>query len=174
MLEILSNPFVIGILSFIAGALFVYVKSLIKQRELKNKIKSLENNIGTTMDVHRVNVEKIKALEEQVNNQRVTIETLKQKPSTQDLRELRQYAEACAMMTKKAPGFAQAWQDCLKEIAKKEEDESWGRIIFTKPVQKMINFFNRPTALVKTKEVSDIAAAESDVCKLPEEQRIDK
>ena len=174
MLEILSNPFVIGILSFIAGALFVYIKSVIKQRELKNEIKSLKNNIVTSMDEHRVNVEKIKALEEQVNNQKVTIQILKEKPSQRDLRELRQYAEACAMMTEKAPGFAQAWLNCLKEIAKKEEDESWGRIIFTKPVQKMINSFKRPTALVETKEVSDIAAAECDVCKLPKEQRIDK
>ena len=79
MLEILSNPFVIGILSFIAGALFVYIKSVIKQRELKNEIKSLKNNIVTSMDEHRVNVEKIKALEEQVNNQKVTIQILKEK-----------------------------------------------------------------------------------------------
>ena len=75
------------------------------------------------------------------------------------------------MMTKKAPGFAQAWQNCLEEIAKKEEDESLGRIIFTKPLQKVINFFKRPTALVEAKEVSDIAADECDDCKLLDEQK---
>jgi len=174
MLEILSNPFVIGILSFIAGALFVYIKSFIKQRELKNEIKSLKNNIVTTMDEHRVNVEKIKALEEQVNNQKVTIQILKEKPFQRDLRELRQYAEACAMMTKKAPGFAQAWQNCLEEIAQKEAEESIGRILFTKPLQKLASIFKRPPVLEEDKESSEFAATDQDDHKPPENQKSNK
>lgn len=152
MLEFLSNPFVIGILSFIAGALFVYIKSLFKQRELKKEIKNLKNNIITTMDEHRVNVEKIKALEEQINNQKVTIQLLKEKPSQRDLRELRLYAEAYTVMAKKAPGFAQAWQSCVEEIIAKEEKEALGYMIFTKPFQKLVNMLKHPAALIDSKK----------------------
>ena len=148
MLDLLSNPFVAGILSFILGALFVYVKGLFTQRQLKKEIKQLKESIVATMDEHRLNFEKIKTLEEQVNNQKVTIQQLKEKPAQKDLRELRMYAEACSMMTKNAPGFAQAWQHCLEEIAQKEAEEEKGLAIFTKPLQNLLSIFKRPAALI--------------------------
>ena len=84
-------------------------------------------------------VDKIKCLEELVNDQKVTIRLLKEKPNSRDLRELRKYAEVHAMMTKTTPGFAQAWQHCLDKIAKKENDEEKGLIIF-RPIQKCLGF----------------------------------
>lgn len=148
MSDFFSNPFVIGILSFIAGALFVYIKGLFKQHQLKQEIKHLKESIVTTMDEHRLNFEKIKTLEEQVNNQKITIQLLKEKPAQRDLRELRMYAEACIMMTKNAPGFAQAWQHCLEEIAKKEAEEEKGLAIFTKPIMSLLSIFKRPAAVI--------------------------
>ncbi|MBO5924502.1 MAG: hypothetical protein J6Q81_08305, partial [Lentisphaeria bacterium] len=79
--------------------------------------------------------------------QKVTIQLLKEKPNSRALRELRRYAEVHAMMTKTAPGFAQAWQHCLDEIAKKENEEEKGLIIF-RPIQKCFGFFKKKTALI--------------------------
>ncbi len=80
---------------------------------------------------------------------------LKQKPTQGDLRELRQYAEACAMMTENAPGFAQAWQNCLDEIIKKEEEEKKGNILFVKPIQKLISIFRNPQSVVNDSEKTE-------------------
>ena len=148
MLGILSNPFVIGILSFIAGALFVYIKSLFKQHALKKEIAKLKDQIVGNATANYTNIEKIKALEEQVNNQKVTIQILQTQPSRHELRELRLYTQAYTMMTKNAPGFAQAWQNCVDEITQKEAEEALGNIIFTKPLQKLISAFKRPTAAI--------------------------
>ena len=107
-MAILANPFVLGLLIGLSIALYVQITSYCKQATLKKEIQNKKDQIVTTMDEHRVNIEKVKQLEELVNNQKITIQMLKLKPTQRDLRELRQYAEACAMMTKNAPGFAQA------------------------------------------------------------------
>lgn len=143
-MDILSNPFVLGLLIGLAIALYILINGYCKQNALKKEIQKIKDHIVTTMDEHTLNVEKIKNLEESVNNQKVTIQILKEKPSQRELRELRQYAEACAMMTKNAPGFAQAWQNCLDEIAKKENEENEGKIIFTRPLKTLLGLFSKP------------------------------
>ena len=140
-MAILGNPFVIGLLIGLFFAFWTWVK-------YSTKVRRLEKHIITTMDTHTANTEKIKKLEEQINNQKVTIQMLKQKPTQRDLRELRQYAEACAMMTKNAPGIAQAWQNCLDEIIKKEIEEEKGNILFVKPIQKLISIFKNPQSTI--------------------------
>ena len=147
-MAILANPFVIGLLIGLFIALCVWIN-------YSTKVSRLEKHIITTMDTHTLNTEKIKKLEEQINNQKVTIQMLKQKPTQRDLRELRQYAEACAMMTKNAPGFAQAWQNCLDEIIKKEEEEEKGNILFAKPIQKLISIFRNPQSIVNDSEKTE-------------------
>ena len=147
-MAILANPFVIGLLIGLFIALCVWIN-------YSTKVSRLEKHIITTMDTHTLNTEKIKKLEEQINNQKVTIQMLKQKPTQRDLRELRQYAEACAMMTKNAPGFAQAWQNCLDEIIKKEEEEEKGNILFAKPIQKLISIFRNPQSVINDSEKTE-------------------
>lgn len=142
-MDILTHPFVLGFLIGCGLALYVLITGYCKQNALKKEIANLQKHVVTSMDTHTANVEKIKQLEELVNNQKVTIQILKEKLSQRDLRELRQYAEACAMMVKNAPGFAQAWQNCLNEIAQKEEDENIGKIVFVKPLQRLLGLFSK-------------------------------
>ena len=147
LLALLGNPIISCLVGFMLGAFIFYVRGLFKQRALKKEVTISKAHVIATMDEHRLNVDKIKYLEELVNNQRVTIQLLKEKPNSRDLRELRRYAEAHTMMTRTAPGFAQAWQLCLDEIAKKENEEEKGLIIF-RPIQKCFGFFKKKTALI--------------------------
>ena len=99
-MNILTNPFVLGLLIGCSLALYCLITGYCKQNALKKEIANLQKHVITSMDTHTVNIDKIKQLENLVNNQKVTIQILKEKPTQRDLRELRQYAEACAMMVK--------------------------------------------------------------------------
>ena len=147
LLALLGNPIISCLVGFMLGAFIFYVRGVFKQRALKKEIKTSKEQVIATMDEHLLNIKRIEELQELVNNQKVTIQLLKEKPNSRALRELRRYAEVHAMMTKTAPGFAQAWQHCLDEIAKKENEEEKGLIIF-RPIQKCFGFFKKKTALI--------------------------
>jgi len=86
-------------------------------------------------------------MKEQIAKQKVTIQLLQEKPNKTQERELRMYAHAYVMMLERAPGFAQAWQNCVREIEEKEQEEQKGLLIFRKPLQNLIALLTKKPLL---------------------------
>jgi len=114
---LLSNPYVSGLL--IAIIFFLYIRSLMKIREMSKDIKKLREHLHTKLEIESADNERRKAETEQLkqerDNLRNMVQVLNQKPGRQELRQAQIYQKAVEIMFEKSPGFAPAWQITLKE-----------------------------------------------------------
>ena len=117
MTTILSNPYVSGLL--IGIAIFLYIRSLLKVRQMGQDIKKLREHLHTKLEIDSADNERRKAETEKIkqerDNLRNTVQVLNQKPGRQELRQAQIYQKAVEIMFEKSPGFAPAWQITLKE-----------------------------------------------------------
>jgi len=134
LLQLLSNPYISALL--IAIALFLYIRSLIKNRQLGQEIKKLREHLHTKLEIESADNERRKAetekLKQERDNLRNMTQVLNQKPGRQELRQAQIYQKAVEIMFEKSPGFAPAWQITLKEAEEEMKNAERGIIPFFK------------------------------------------
>jgi hypothetical protein len=131
---LLSNPYISGLL--IAIIFFLYIRSLMKIREMSRDIKKLREHLHTKLEIESADNERRKAETEQLkqerDNLRNMVQVLNQKPGRQELRQAQIYQKAVEIMFEKSPGFAPAWQITLKEAEEEMKSAERGIIPFFK------------------------------------------
>lgn len=146
LINFFTQPLVIGIYIGLAVALVVWVRGVLKARELKSaaaakedrfntELEHLQKHLHTQMEItakgnSSINDE-LKAAKETIDNLQQTIGVLKQKPGRAELRSLHLYEKAIRIMNARAPGFGSAWESALQDAeaeVKKEESGIMGWI----------------------------------------------
>lgn len=131
---ILSNPYISALL--VGIVFFLYVRSLLKIRQLGQDIKKLREHLHTKLEIDSAENERRKAETEKIkqerDNLRNTVQVLNQKPGRQELRQAQIYQKAVEIMFEKSPGFAPAWQITLKEAEEEIRNAERGIIPFIK------------------------------------------
>ena len=132
LLELLKNPFILGLLIGLAISLYIHLNSVFKVRHYKKEIKNLRNHLNTKMEIESDSINNLKneleSLKSKNENLRATIQTIRAKPNRKELELLLIYDKTLQIMFEKAPGFASAWQIARKE-AEKEITESYKGVI---------------------------------------------
>ncbi len=131
---LLSNPYISGLL--IGIVFFLYVRSLLKIRQLGQDIKKLREHLHTKLEIESADNERRKAEMEKIKQERDNLrnmtQVLNQKPGRQELRQAQIYQKAVEIMFEKSPGFAPAWQITLKEAEEEMKNAERGIIPFFK------------------------------------------
>jgi hypothetical protein len=134
--DILSNPFLRGLAIGLAVALILWVRSLLKTRELNGNLKKLREHLHTKLEIDSAENERRKAEMDKVrqerDNLRNMVQVLNQKPGRQELRQVQVYQKAIEIMFEKSPGFAPAWQITVKEAEEEVKRAERGIIPFFK------------------------------------------
>ncbi len=134
--NIISNPFLRGLTIGLFIALILWVRALLKARDLKQNVKKLREHLHTKLEIDSADNERRKVEMEQVkqerDNLRNMVQVLNQKPGRQELRQTQVYQKAVEIMFEKSPGFAPAWQITLKEAEEEMKKAERGIIPFFK------------------------------------------
>jgi hypothetical protein len=87
--------------------------------ELKSELKKLKQHLQTKLEIDAEASEdkktKYEKLKEENENLRISLQTVNTKPGRKEVRQFRIYQKALDIMFEKAPGFAPAWQNALRE-----------------------------------------------------------
>jgi len=128
--ELLNNPFVLGLLPGLALSLYIWLSGLWKQRKLRKEKELLQKHLQTKMELEAESSEMIKSRTEELRkeneNLRITVQTLRSKPSRKELELLHIYDTALQSMFERAPGFASAWQTARREAEQEVEQTHKG------------------------------------------------
>ena len=118
-MELLTHPFSIGLGTGLILVLVIWINGILKRRSLVKELRSLKEHLHTQMGINargnESTINELQELRQQTENLRVTNSTLKQKPGRAELQTLAVYDKALHIMFAKAPGFAPAWENVLKE-----------------------------------------------------------
>lgn len=135
-ISILANPFFRGLIIGLAVCLVIWIRSLLRIRELTQNVAKLREHLHTKLEIDSAENERrkktIEELKEERDNLRNMIQVLNQKPGRQELRQAQVYQKAIEIMFEKAPGFAPAWQITLKEAEEEVQQAERGLIPFLK------------------------------------------
>lgn len=127
-------PFAVGLGIGLVVALVVWIQGLGKLSSLRKDVKRLREHLNTQMEVTATGTESLRKelaeLKEKNENLRVTNSTLKTKAGKEDLYTLHLYDKAVHLMYEKAPGFAPAWENALKEAEHEMKQADSGRTAF--------------------------------------------
>jgi predicted nuclease with TOPRIM domain len=133
---IIGNPFWRGLLIGLLVAVVLWVRSLLKIRQLSADIKKLREHLHTKLEIDSADNERRKQemekLKAERDNLRNMIQVLNQKPGKQEIRQAQIYQKAAEIMFEKSPGFAPAWQITLKEAEEEMRSAEKGLIPFIK------------------------------------------
>ena len=134
--SILSNPFLRGLTIGLIVCLIIWIRSLLRIRELTTNISKLREHLHTKLEIDSSENERrketIEKLKEERDNLRNMIQVLNQKPGRQEIRQAQVYQKAIDIMFEKAPGFAPAWQITRKEAEEQVQQAERGLIPFLK------------------------------------------
>ena len=114
-----------------------------KVAELEKKVAELDNSLkqvaGTLVkDTASLNTQ-VAQLDQQVNNQKATIEFLKEKGNKKDAMELIRYNRCAEKMSRTIPGYYQAWAQYMDEVRREEEEENSGIKRFLGSIVKLLS-----------------------------------
>ncbi len=141
LLEILQRPLVIGLLAGLIIACVVWLRSVAKfhaakkaheqeSQKLHSKVARLETHIRTQLELQADGNASLKQavedLKQQNENLRTTNHSLSTKPGRAELRQLHLYEKALSVMHVRAPGFAVAWSEAVKDAEVELEKEERG------------------------------------------------
>ncbi len=144
----LSNPFTRGLLIGLVACLAVWVRSLIKTRELNRQLLKLREHLHTKLEIdseeNERRKEKLTTVSQERDNLRNMIQILNQKPGRQELRQFQVHQKALEIMFEKAPGFAPTWQITLKEAEEEMKNTEKGIIPFLKRMTSAAAGGNQP------------------------------
>jgi hypothetical protein len=133
---IIANPFWRGLLLGLLVAIVLWVRSMLKIRQLSADIKKLREHLHTKLEIDSADNERRKSemekLKAERDNLRNMIQVLNQKPGKQEIRQAQIYQKAAEIMFEKSPGFAPAWQITLKEAEEEMRSAEKGLIPFIK------------------------------------------
>ena len=164
ILEILKEPFVLGLLLGLLITAFVWKTGFTKAQHLKkdaqrlnDEMSELQGHLNTQLKINASGNEalnqELKELKEHNENLRVNLSTLQQKPDKAELKHLHITENAVRLMREQAPGFASAWEKALRASEEEYEKSQSG---LTKLVRKVLPNYGSSTAKdVKTIEVQD-------------------
>jgi hypothetical protein len=127
---ILANPFAKGLAIGLAICIVIYLRGLLRRRELSKEVDRLRSHLHTKLEIDSADNERRKSeltrLKQERDNLRITVQSLNQKPGRKEIRQYYIYQTALDIMFEKAPGFAPAWQVTLKEAEKLFEQSESG------------------------------------------------
>ena len=134
--HIASHPFTLGFGLGLLILVFVWKAGLTARRTLRREIErlkkeldNLQGHLNTQLKINASGNEKLQAeldeLRKQNENLRVNIAQLQQKPGRAELRQLQILETAAGRMRERAPGFAPAWEQAMRE-AEEEFKEAEG------------------------------------------------
>lgn len=130
LMEIITTPFVGGLLLGFFFCSVIYVRGFFRRRELSREINRLKAHLHTKLEIDSADNERRKqeliALRQERDNLRITVQSLNQKPGRKEIRQYYIYQTALDIMFEKAPGFAPAWQITLKEAERLFEKSEQG------------------------------------------------
>ena len=114
-----THPFITGLSLGLLVAITIWIRSLFKSLTSRRTQQQLKNHLHTQMEIsakgNQATQTELDSLRKENENLRITIATLKNKPGKAELRTLQLYDRAIRLMHEKAPGFAPAWENVLKE-----------------------------------------------------------
>ncbi|PIE55632.1 MAG: hypothetical protein CSA34_08275 [Desulfobulbus propionicus] len=132
--NLFANPFIKGLLIGLLVAVILYVRSLLKTRELNTNLKKLREHLHTKLEIDSEENERrkkeIDTIRQERDNLRNMVQVLNQKPGRQELRQTQVYQKAVEIMFEKSPGFAPVWQITLKEAEEEMKNAERGIIPF--------------------------------------------
>lgn len=130
IMNILANPFAKGLAVGLVVAIIIYLRSLLRRRELSKEVDRLRAHLHTKLEIDSADNERRKSelsrLQQERDNLRITVQSLNQKPGRKEIRQYYIYQTALDSMFEKAPGFAPAWQVTLREAEKVFEQSESG------------------------------------------------
>ncbi|WP_136810525.1 hypothetical protein [Desulfosediminicola flagellatus] len=116
---LLGNPFLRGLAIGLVVCIIIYLRGLLRRRELSKEVDRLRSHLHTKLEIDSSDNERRKTelnrLKQERDNLRITVQSLNQKPGRKEIRQFYIYQTALDIMFEKAPGFAPAWQVTLKE-----------------------------------------------------------
>lgn len=118
-MTIIGNPFAKGLAIGFVVCVIIYLRGLLRRRELAKEVDRLRAHLHTKLEIDSAENERRKGelarLKQERDNLRITVQSLNQKPGRKEIRQYYIYQTAIDIMFEKAPGFAPAWQVTLKE-----------------------------------------------------------
>lgn len=119
LITFLFKPFFLGLYSGLIVCIVVFIRTRLRMHELKAELKKLKQHLHTKLEIDAEATEDKKAkyekLKEENENLRVSLQTVNTKPGRKEVRQFHIYQKALDIMFEKAPGFAPAWQNALRE-----------------------------------------------------------
>lgn len=119
LMTIIGNPFAKGLAIGVLFCVIIYLRGLLRRRELSKEVDRLRAHLHTKLEIDSSENERRKnelsRLKQERDNLRITVQSLNQKPGRKEIRQYYVYQTALDIMFEKAPGFAPAWQVTLKE-----------------------------------------------------------
>jgi hypothetical protein len=132
MKELLSNPFVQGLLLGIIMALIVWINSLFRISAYKKDVKRQREHLHTQMEINAKGNEgvmkEIEKLKKHNINLLTTVQTWQAKPTKAELRSLINYNRALEILFERERGFATYWQQALKEAEAEMAESDKGEV----------------------------------------------
>jgi uncharacterized membrane-anchored protein YhcB (DUF1043 family) len=150
---ILSHPFVWGLALGLLVAGFVlksaYTSKAHLTREakrLKEELDQLQKHLNTHLKITASGNERLEkdlaSLKEHNENLRVNIAALQQRPGRAEARQLQILETAVARMREQAPGFAQAWEQAVRQATADQDAAESG---LSKLIRKVLPSAGSPS-----------------------------
>ena len=125
-MPVLSHPFTWGLALGLLIAAFVLKSALSTKshlnreiKRLKDELDQLQKHLNTHLKITASGNDRLEkdlsSLKEQNENLRVNIAALQQRPGRAEARQLQILETAVARMREQAPGFAQAWEQAVRQ-----------------------------------------------------------
>ena len=135
---IIGHPFVLGLCCGLIAALAAIIEGRLRSRVIRKELELLKKHLHTQMEINIKGVsvmkEELEDLRKQNENLRITVSSLKDKPGRSEVRVLHIYDKAVHLMNERAPGFAPAWESCVKEAESEVIKTETGLLPFIKKV----------------------------------------
>lgn len=172
-MDITSPLFRTGLLTGLgiglAVALYFWFATWLRRRSLVKEVGSLKEHLHRQMEINAKGSEsqqkELEKLRQQNENLRITNATLKQKPGRSEVELLATYERALRVMNTKAPGFAPAWEQALKDAESEVAAADSGLMPLIrkalKPVLSRIGGGSAPTQIEANEEPARLTDAEA-------------
>lgn len=164
---ILQHPFTWGLGLGILVVLFVlkgaWSANANAKREIKRlnaEVAQLQQHINTHLKITASGNDRMEKeladLKTQNENLRVNLSAAQQKPGRAEVRQLHTYELAIARMREQAPGFAQAWEQALRQANTDQDAAESG---FAKLVRKVLPGSSSPAIAAPESKSGDTDAS---------------
>ncbi|HEY5704806.1 MAG TPA: hypothetical protein VIS96_04460 [Terrimicrobiaceae bacterium] len=154
LLPILSHPFTWGLALGLLIAGFILKNAFSSKahsgreiKRLKEDLDQLQKHLNTHLKITATGNDRLEkdlaALKEQNENLRVNIAALQQRPGRAEARQLQILETAVARMREQAPGFAQAWEQAVRQATADQDAAESG---LSKLIRKVLPSSSSPSA----------------------------